>query len=161
MNKPEINEKLIAYFDSEIKQISKRIKFQSFFQSFFNFLIILINLTIIAICSFAIYKGQQILKTNKAAEVNVTISIIVASFTILIFILAIVQSIYKTYAKTYTYKKMYESIEFMKNVYIYDANFEQKQYQYNIEEIMALEKNKSNERVKNIVIKTLRGEKGE
>ncbi|MBN0919038.1 hypothetical protein [[Mycoplasma] gypis] len=125
MEKKELNEKLIEYFDAESKKVSKKIKIDVFFQSLFDAIIILINLSIIGIASYAIHLGRQRIESLKEAgqfseKINepIVLTITVAVFTILIFIFAIIQSIYKSFAKTYTYKKMYESLEYISKIFI-------------------------------------------
>ncbi|TPR53377.1 hypothetical protein [Metamycoplasma neophronis] len=163
-NNHAINENLVAYFDSETRRLNKKNNVITFFQITLGILIIILNLLIIALAGYALYLGklkfdEEVVKDpNSKLASSISISIIVAFFTILSFVLVITQSIYKLFAKTAAYKRIFKSMDYVENIYIYDEKFTAADYERNIAEIEKLKIINPKHKIKEALMKTLRGE---
>ncbi|AZZ65536.1 hypothetical protein DMC14_001900 [Metamycoplasma phocicerebrale] len=161
----ELNKNLILYFDEEAIRIKKKIKFITIFQILLGTLIFLLNLAIVGLAIYALVLGQIKLAESKgninlynAFKSSITTSIIVAFFTLLLFMFVVAQSIYKILSKTYTYKRIYKSLEYIKNLYIYDKNFTERDYEENLKQIIKIIDISASEKLKKAFLKTLQGE---
>ncbi|WP_369085981.1 hypothetical protein AB5V95_00670 [Metamycoplasma spumans] len=161
----QVNENLISYFDQEINKIKKRNSTITFFQIIFGILIIIFNLAIIALAGYALYLGKikydSEINSNPNSKLarSIVISIIVAFFTIFLFMMVITQSIYKIFAKTSIYKRIYKSIDYLEKIYVNDDKFTTKDYIKNVEQVELMKNYKPKQKLKDVILKSLKGEK--
>ncbi|WP_027120507.1 hypothetical protein [Mycoplasmopsis lipofaciens] len=155
-NTKKQNNILLNYLDKTSKKLSKKIRVETVLQIIFTTMVILLNISIIVLSSIAIKLGvNEIKKGVSSNQQNIYITVAVAAFTIALFVLAIIQSIFKSKAKTYNYKKMFESIQYVTTLYVNDADFNEDKYKQNMDEIEKIGMNKPNQKIKDIILNIL------
>ncbi|MBU4692513.1 hypothetical protein KQ875_02805 [Mycoplasma zalophi] len=152
------NQRILKYIEQNSNKFIKKIKFATILQSVINFAILLLNLSVLILSSFTIKLGVQWLKTAPKEEANsIILTIFVSVSTIALFILAVVQAIYKSRAKTYSYKKIYESLFYINMCYTNDTKYTSNEYKKQKDEIIKLKNDKPNQKIKDIIINVLVG----
>ncbi|QJR43914.1 hypothetical protein [Mycoplasma miroungirhinis] len=152
------NIRILNYIEENSNKFIKRVKLTNILESIVNFAILFLNLAVLVLSSFTIKLGIDQLKiASENDKKTLILTIFVSVSTIALFILAIIQSIYKSRAKTYSYKKIFESLFYVNMCYTNDTKYTTEEYKKQKKEILKLKDNKPNQKIKDIIINVLVG----
>ncbi|QJG67247.1 hypothetical protein [Mycoplasma phocoenae] len=157
-----VNKRLMIYMDKTCNKLAKKIKIETLLQRIISISVILLNLTIIGLSSYAIHLGvKYIKKYPESTENNMYLTISVAVCTIFLFVMAIVMAIIKATSRTLSYKRVYRLLDYLHTLYINDESMTDEIFEYNIQQIIKIASPKAKANLKNVMFNVLSGKEDE